>query len=120
MDHLFVVRGDAVIDAAFQQNLHQLHIIGIDICFLLEGKLWRLFVGSFAQTDTDALCYKLFNIVFATVEVGLDHSAHTSLKSRIPVEPANESQSLIGISRAFHIYTDKVVDLDCMGRQARG
>src|SRR6185437_951803 len=33
-DHLLVVRSDAVIDAALKQNLHQLHVIGIDIALV--------------------------------------------------------------------------------------
>ncbi len=42
-------------DAALHQDLHQLHVAGVDLGLLLEGDVCRLFVGALAETYADAL-----------------------------------------------------------------
>src|SRR6185437_9724149 len=54
-DHGWVVGGDAVIDSAGEQSLGEADVVGVYVGLLWEGHGGRLFVGSFAEAQANAL-----------------------------------------------------------------
>ena len=94
------MRGHGVINAARQQNLHQLDVVGID--FFLAGKcdLRGLFVGALDQADAAADAQQVPDILFAPVEIGLNDGSH-GIGFRAGL--LDDAKRSIGICRTFHI-----------------
>lgn len=68
-DHLFIVRGEAVIDGALQQHIGQLDVVGVNVGLFWESDIVRLLVGALAETHADAVRDKLLDIGLRTVKV---------------------------------------------------
>ena len=76
LDHGVVVGGDAVIDAALDEQAHETDEVGIDVGFYGEGDLGRFLICALAEPNANAVAEKLTDIFFATVKVGLNHDAN--------------------------------------------
>src|SRR5205807_1653030 len=98
VDDVLVMRRQAVVDAALQQHLHELDVVGIDLRLLLESNLGRFFVCPFAQADADAIREKSLDIVLSAQHVGLDHRTHMAAIARHAMELVHASSTLVTFS----------------------
>src|SRR5436190_20947599 len=87
-DHLRVVRGDAVIGPALQQDLHQRHEIRIDVFLRLERDLSRLLVRALAEADANLLGAQVPYVALAAMQIRLDHRADVSGMAGLRVQLA--------------------------------
>src|SRR5450759_2224647 len=97
-----------MIDAAFHQDFHQLHVAGVNLGLLLEGDVFGLFVCAFAEPYADALGKQLLDVGLGTPHIRLDHRPHAVLLPRNPVELVNEVESTLRGWRSFHIDANKI------------
>jgi F-type H+-transporting ATPase subunit b len=74
-DHLFVVRGEAVVDGALQQHVAELYVVGVDVGFFGECDFGRLFVRAFAEANANALGDELLDIGLRSEQIRLDDDA---------------------------------------------
>jgi len=105
---VFIVRGQPMIDAALQQDLHQLDIISVDFRLFLEGNFGRFLVGTLAQPNADAVGQQLFNVAFGAVHVSLDHCSHTALVPGYAVQLVDKVERALRVGGAFHIHANEV------------
>src|SRR5260370_15771525 len=82
-DHARIVGGYSVVKAAGQQHLHQPRVIAIDVFLSRVRHLIGFLVGTFAKANAAAVGQQVLNILFAAVQIGLDHRSHGG------VSPAN-------------------------------
>ena len=74
-DHLLVVRGEAVVSVALEQQIGQLHVACVDVGFLGECDFRRFLVGAFAQANADAVGDERLDVGLRAIEVRLDDNA---------------------------------------------
>ncbi len=91
------MRGDAVVDAALEQHLHEPYVALVDLPHLLESQLQRLFISPLAQPDPNSLVQQLFNVFFTAAHIGLDDGADVALVSILAVQLMNEIQCALRI-----------------------
>ena len=58
-----------MINAAFHQDLHQFHVAGVNLGLFLEGDVFGLLVGAFAEPYADAFGEQLLDIGLSTAHV---------------------------------------------------
>ena len=100
---------ESVINAASHQGLHQLHVAGVNFGLFLEGDVFGLLVGAFAEPYADAFGEQLLDIGLSTPHVGLDHRPHAALIARNSVELVNEVERALRVWRSFHIDANKIL-----------
>ncbi len=71
-----IVRGQGVIDAARQQNFHQLDEVCVDIFFAGKCDLRGFLVGALDQADAAADVQQIADVLLASVEVCLNNGPH--------------------------------------------
>src|ERR1700716_4323373 len=98
-----------MIDAAFHQDLHQLYVAGVNLGLVLEGDVFGLFVGAFAEPYADALGEQLLDVGFGAPHIRLDHRPYASLIPWNPVEFVNKVGRALRIWRSFHIDANKIL-----------
>ncbi len=101
------MRGNAVVDAAFQQHLHQANVIRIDVRFFGKCDLCGLLVGALAEPNADLRGQQLFDIFLAASQIRLDHRAHASLVLRTRMQRMYEVESALRVWRSFHVYANE-------------
>src|SRR5260370_24310616 len=97
-----------MIDAAFHQDLHQLHVAGVDLGLLLKGDVFGLLVCAFAGPWADALGPQLLDVGLGAPHIRLDHGRDAALVPRDAVEFVNEVERALRVGRAFHIDANKI------------
>ena len=108
LNHVLVMSGDAVVDAALEQHLHQLHVIRVHFWLFLKGDGGRFFVGSFAEPDANFLRSQFGDIRLAALHVCLYHRSHMAAVAGLAMELINQVQGPLRVGRAFHIHAHKV------------
>src|SRR5207237_788505 len=81
-----VVRGQPMIDPALHEHLHQLHVVRVNFRLFLKGDLRRLFIRAFTKPDPNPICQQVLDILFAAVQVRLDHGPYLAPCSRLSME----------------------------------
>jgi CheY-like chemotaxis protein len=109
-NHSGIVSGDSVVNPARQQDLHELHVVSVDVCLLGEGNLRRLAVGALAQADAAAELDKIVNVPLGPVEVSLHHGADVGQPG---ANALDDIDGPLGERGTFHVDAHKI-------RMARG
>src|SRR5579871_6263935 len=60
-DDVLVVRRQSMVNAALEQDLHQLYVVRIHLGLILESNAGGLFISPFAEPDANALGKQLFH-----------------------------------------------------------
>ena len=70
----------------------QLEIIGVDVGFLGEGDVRRLFVGALAEADANALREQIVDVLLAAKEIRLNDRADAAGVSGFAMDPRTKSR----------------------------
>ncbi len=111
-DHLLVVCGDAVVDAARKELLGELDVVCVYVLLFREGEVRRFLVGAFAEADADAVAGQGADIVLAAIEIGLDDDADMSAIGGDGVQAADHIDGGLSVSAALHVDADESVGGD--------
>ena len=101
------MRGQAVIDAALHQDLHQLDVVGIDVGLSRESDLRRFFVSAFAEANADTFGQELLDVALGALQVRLNHGADGIRVSRHTMQFVNEIKSALRVGRTLHVDAHK-------------
>jgi hypothetical protein len=101
------VRGDAVVDAAREQQLHAAHVVGVHVRFVREGDLGRLVVGALAEADARGDLQQLAHVAFRAPQVGLDDDAD-GVAVELRAEAAEDVERDLRDGRVLHVDADEV------------
>src|SRR5271155_4153796 len=107
-DHRGIVRGDAVVNAAREQQLHELHVIRVHVFFFGEANFGRFFVSALAETQAAGDCEQVLHILLGAIEVGLHHGAHGRV---FCAHALRDFDGALRIGRAFHINAHEISQL---------
>src|ERR1700756_1741115 len=105
-DHARVVGGYGVIKAAGQQHLHQADVIAIDVFLSGVSDLIGFLVSAFTKANAAAVGQQVLNILFAAVQVGLDHRSHGGIARANTLDEGDRALRVIG---ALHVDSQKIV-----------
>src|ERR1041385_5710755 len=106
-DHVLVVRGDAVVDAAREQKLHAAHVVLVNIFFIREGDLRRLVVCALAEAYARGDFQDVFNVAARPSQVRLQDDAD-GVEVELGAQALEDVYGDLRDGRFFHVYADEV------------
>src|SRR5271156_4797568 len=104
-NHGWVVRRDAVINAAGQQNSHQLHVVGVHIGFLRKRQFGRLLVGALAKAQAATDGEQVLHVLLGAVEIRLHYGANARV---LRAHAFYNFDGSLRVGRTFHIHAHEI------------
>ena len=101
------MRGDAVIRATPQQQLHHPHIVIINIFLVGIGNGRRFIISAFAQPYAGGNFQKLARIIHRSTQIRLKNNTDI-IQSKLRSESRENIDRRLRHARSFHVDADKV------------
>ena len=101
------MRGDAVVHAARQEQLHYSDIVVVNILFIRISKVGRFIVRAFAQTNARRNVYEIACVVHRAIEIRLQDNADI-VEAKLRAQSLENVNRRLSHIRSFHVDAHKI------------